>query len=89
MAEYRAQADLRQTRLQSRSGAVARQDFLMFVRTIDLPTAQAEAVISDLAMRLGDAARGVALPERRGGEAAKAAEDALRGIIAESVEALR
>lgn len=76
-------------KLNGKDDRLTRQDFLTLARTIDLPAARAEAVMSELAMRLGDAGHGVALPERLGGGAAKTAEDAIRGIVAGRVDAFR
>ena len=76
-------------KLNGKDDRLTRQDFLTLARTIDLPAARAEAVMSELAIRLGDAVPGVALPERLGGGTAKTAQEAIRGIVAGRIEAFR
>lgn len=76
-------------KLNGKDDRLTRLDFLTLARTIDLPVARAEAAMSELAVRVGDAAPGVALPERLGEGAAKIAEDTIRGIVAGRIEALR
>jgi serine/threonine-protein kinase HipA len=76
-------------KLNGKDDRLTRQDFLTLARTIDLPAARAEASMSELAIRLGDAAPGIALPERLGDGAAKIAQDAIRNIVAGRVEAFR
>ncbi|RJT27533.1 type II toxin-antitoxin system HipA family toxin [Mesorhizobium waimense] len=76
-------------KLNGKDDRLTRQDFLTLARTIDLPATRAEAVLSDMAVRLGDAAKGVALPERFRGRAIETSEDAIRGIIIQRVEAFQ
>jgi serine/threonine-protein kinase HipA len=76
-------------KLNGKDDRLTRQDFLTLARTIDLPAARAEAAMSDLAMRLGDAAPNLALPEGLGEGVAKRAEDAIRSIVTGRVEAFR
>jgi len=76
-------------KLNGKDDRLTRQDFLTLARTIDLPVARAEAAMLELAVRVGDAALGVALPERLGAGAAKIAEDAIRRIVAGRIEAFR
>lgn len=54
-------------KLNGKDDRLTRQDFLTLARTIDLQAAQAEAIISDMAMRLADAAPDIALPEQMRG----------------------
>ncbi len=76
-------------KLNGKDDRLIRQDFLTLARTIDLPAARAEAAMSDLAMRLGDAAPNLALPEGLGEGVAKSAEGAIRSIVTGRVEAFR
>jgi serine/threonine-protein kinase HipA len=75
-------------KLNGKDDRLTRQDFLTLARTIDLPIARAEAAIAELAGGLHNAAPCLLLPERVGGEGARTAEGAIRGIIAERVAAL-
>jgi serine/threonine-protein kinase HipA len=74
-------------KLNGKDDRLTRQDFQTLARTIDLPAARAKAAISELATRLRDMAPRLSLPERVGGGGTRAAEDAMRGIIAERVAA--
>jgi serine/threonine-protein kinase HipA len=74
-------------KLNGKDDRLTRQDFLTLARTIDLPAAQAEAAISELAVRLRDAAPRLSLPERAAGGGASATKGAMRDIIAERVAA--
>lgn len=76
-------------KLNGKDDRLIRQDFLTLARTIDLPAARAEAAMSDLAMRLGDAAPNLALPEGLGEGVAKSAEGAIRSIVTGRIEAFR
>jgi serine/threonine-protein kinase HipA len=76
-------------KLNGKDDRLTRQDFLTLARTVDLPAARAEAAMSDLAMRLGDAAPNLALPEGLGEGVAKSAEGAIRSIVTGRVEAFR
>ena len=76
-------------KLNGKDDRLIRQDFITLARTIDLPAARAEAAMSDLAMRLGDAAPNLALPEGLGEGVAKSAEGAIRSIVTGRIEAFR
>lgn len=76
-------------RLNGKDDRLNRQDFLTLARTIDLPAARAETAISDLARCLGEAAARTALPDLPGGGAAKTAQDAICGLIAERIATFR
>ena len=85
----RPRRDRMALKLNGKDDRLTRQDLLMLARTIDLPIARAEAMMSELAMRLGDAAPGVTLPERLGEGAAKTAQNATRDIVAGRIEVFR
>ncbi|WP_414131398.1 HipA domain-containing protein [Rhizobium jaguaris] len=74
-------------KLNGKDDRLARQDFLTLARTIDLPAARAEASMSELAARLGDAVPAVALPEGMEEGAAKIAHDAVCEIVLARVKA--
>jgi serine/threonine-protein kinase HipA len=67
---------------------LTRQDFLTLARTIDVPRARAETVMSEIAAKLGEAARGLAVPifARRG---TKTVADAIREIVVARLEPFR
>ena len=76
-------------KLNGKDDRLTRKDFIALARTIGLPAARAEALISEMTVRLGEAAPCLALPGFSRQKAAKTAEDAIRGILMERTAPLR
>jgi len=76
-------------KLNGKDDRLTRNDFVALARTIGIPAAQAEELTLESTERLGEAASGLALPGFSRQKAAKAAENAIRGILMERIEPLR
>jgi len=76
-------------KLNGKDDRLTRNDFVALARTIGIPAAQAEELTLESTERLGEAASSLALPGFSRHKAAKAAENAIRGILMERIEPLR
>jgi serine/threonine-protein kinase HipA len=75
-------------KLNGKDDRLTRQDFMMLARTIDLPIARAEAILSETVDQLQAAALRMSLPAGLGSDSALRAAEQMRGIIAVRSEAL-
>jgi serine/threonine-protein kinase HipA len=76
-------------KLNGKDDRLTRQDFITLARTIDVPIARAEAMMSETAARLSKIAPRLMLPAFARDKKAKAAEDSIRGILMARVEPFR